>query len=51
MASPAAATLIPEALMEWIDLPLRRVGLCVTALRPVTGQTITSKERRHDRSR
>lgn len=23
----------PEALLEWIDLPLRRVGLCVTALR------------------
>jgi hypothetical protein len=25
----------PEALVEWIDLPLRRAGLCVTALRPV----------------
>lgn len=23
----------PEALVEWIDLPLRRVGLCVAALR------------------
>jgi len=30
---PGFRTPDPEALLEWIDLPLRRVGLCVTALR------------------